>query len=339
MPITATPVNPTDPHCCGDQSVVSAPVSTTPVNCPPVAPQPTVPTNDDDVPLAGKPGVIVLPASGNQCISWQLRTPTGVPVNLTSCLVQPQTGPAHRLVVRFRLKEALSTCPAPSAEANNQATIVSAEQGRVKICLANELTTPGVYLGSFGVFDEYDNPGSPDPDHPEVIQALLYENEFFVVAEATTWSGNSGLPRWATLREQLADFPGENTLTMQQRFSDTDIASAAVYCIEYWNEALPITPHVRYDTTSFPYRANWIEGIKGRLFMLQAERLRSTHLPLSGGGLSYDDKAKYDQYDQRGLYLWSNYAKFVQAQKTRTNMLAGASSRVVWGYAAGPYRI
>ena len=299
-----------------------------------MASQPPVPVNDEGAVLTGKPTVILVPAGKNACVDWQLRAPSGAPLNLTGCLVvdDDPEAPTHRVVVRFRMKEAMSTCEGAPPECAPEATVISAENGTVRVCFTTELQTPGIYMASFGVFDEYDDPESEDPDDPEIVSRLLYENEFYLVAEATTWSGNSGLPRWATLREQLADFPGENLLSLQQRFTDADIASAAVFCVEYWNEALPQTPQQRFDTRTFPYRAAWVDGIKGRLFMLHAERLRSNHLPLQGGGLTVNDKDKYDQYDQRGLFLWTNFQKFVQGQKLRWNMLRGASAKTIWGY-------
>jgi len=332
MPITATPVNPTDPRCCGDQSVVSSPLPTTPVACPPVAAQPPVPTNDEGVALVGKQTAVIVPTGKNRCFSWQLRTSAGVPINLTQCLAVDD--PPRTIAVRFRIREALSTCGGDPLDANNLAEVVSAEQGQVKVCFTTELTRAGIFLGTFGVFEEYDNPDAEDTANP-IIQSLLYENEFFVFVQHSTWGSNTGLPRVESIREQLADFAGENTLTMQQRFSDADIASAAIFCVEHWNESLPETPHIRYDTTTFPYRSHWIDAIKGRLFMLHAERLRSQHLPVQGGGITINDKDKYDQYDQRGLYLWTEYKKFVASRKMRENMRVGHSARTIWGYGGG----
>ena len=155
---------------------------------------------------------------------------------------------------------------------------------------------------------------------------LVLANSFYLCLEpglaGPGQSVKSGLPTLAEIRLHLRDWPEANRLLDNYEFDLSEIYAAAVRCVDYWNETPPPLPQ-KLDTTNFPFRYHWMEGIVYQLFLTAAHWFRRNHLPYTAAGVSVDDlnrEQAYLSFAQEKKQVWQD---FVQKTKVRANMMAG----------------
>jgi len=132
-----------------------------------------------------------------------------------------------------------------------------------------------------------------------------------------TVSGNTPI-NIAEVRLVLRDsMPEANNLLLEYEFSDTEIAFCMMRPIEEWNEMLP--PVKTFTGATFPYRENWRKATAGYLMRTAARKYLRDDLQYSAGGLSVNDKRKWDAYENLGQKLIDEWRSWAKQEKVRLN--------------------
>lgn len=111
--------------------------------------------------------------------------------------------------------------------------------------------------------------------------------------------------------------PEANLLLDDFEFTPEEIRTAMTLTVDYWNDQ---PPYIRnYDYTKFPFRSKLLAGTAANLLFMAANKYRRDSLQYSAGGLTVQDKEKYQQYDAAGARLWQEYKEWVPANKRSIN--------------------
>ena len=94
--------------------------------------------------------------------------------------------------------------------------------------------------------------------------------------------------------------PQDNFLLDDVEFTDTEIMWAMRRPVLLWNETTPYLRRYTYTPSAFPFKYTWLNAIKAELYILAAGAYMRNSLPYSAGGLSVNDKDKYQQYAAEG---------------------------------------
>jgi len=138
----------------------------------------------------------------------------------------------------------------------------------------------------------------------------------------------------AEIRLVLRDsVPEDNNLLLEYEFSDTEIAFCLMRPIEEWNEMLP--PVATFTGATFPYRENWRKATAGYLMRTASRKYLRDDLQYTAGGLSVNDKRKWDAYEKLGQKLVDEWRTWAKQEKVRINSHAcygGVGSRAFGGW-------
>lgn len=214
----------------------------------------------------------------------------------------------------------------------NTGSIYYARMAEVKSCLDAErgvvyvsydkkfVPKPGVWLAQASVWDH----GKLIKIYPfywEVQPNLMY-NEF----------GPITVPE---VRLAVRDVcPEGNFLIDSCDFKVEEIMWAIRRPVEQFNAAPP--PVATFNTSTFPYRWNWMNATIGELMILVGTWLRRNDLDYSAGGVTVMDTKKWEFYMARGKELQAEYKDFVKNKKIEINIQGGYGS--MGGYWCSPYR-
>lgn len=242
-------------------------------------------------------------------ITWVMKNAEGDPVDFSLC------GSS----VKLRIREALYTAQAPGTEITG--TITDATAGEVAAVLTSDVVGfPGISIGEFAVLN-----GSG---------VVVFTNMFYLVVnrgQFGTATSDGGPPTMAEIRLHLRDSgPEDNYLLDEVEFDGAEIAASIIRPIDQFNAMQPPIDQL-YNTSNFPWRYYWLEGIIGNLFTTAAHHYRRNHLPYSAAGVSIDDKNKEMQYLQAAMLHKKNWEDFAKAKKVQLNMEAGFG-QVLSGY-------
>ncbi len=111
--------------------------------------------------------------------------------------------------------------------------------------------------------------------------------------------------------------PEANNLLLEFEYTDTEIAFTIMRPIEEWNEMLP--PVVNFTGATFPYRENWRKATAGYLMRMAARKYLRDDLQYSAGGLTINDKAKWDAYEKLGDKLVEEWRAWAKQKKVQLN--------------------
>lgn len=239
---------------------------------------------------------------------WQLQDKNGVPLDLTPLVTDPS------LKVVFRMKEQLSLNSDTVPPYEIEMSLVTPEIGKVSGQLTQDMTNfPGVYYGEVALI-------STLTEYPAVIFANVFS---LVIARSTFGVGTvGGPPSIAEIRLHLRDSsPAESFLLDNLMFDDAEIALAIARPVMYWNETPP--PIQQFDTSTFPFRYHWLEGICANLFFMVAEQFRRNQLDYAAAGVSVNDQNKEANYERAGQTRWQAYREWVRAKKAQINLEGG----------------
>lgn len=280
-----------------------------PVNVPPTAASQQILVPQTTL-VEGKPNyrkiqAVEVNAGMASLIKWTMKSPNGDPVDLTDAAANGATAQA-------RLREAadwsLGIWP---PQLVIPGTISNPAAGEVDIQLTQDaVAVPGITWVEIGIMDAAGN--------------LMFSNQFYLVVNRSMWSAAipnapAGPPSIAEIRLAIRDSAPEDNLWLE--VTEWDLAEIAS-CIErpvlYWNESPPPIPQ-RYNTTTFPYRYYWMGGIVGLLYLMAEAHYMRVHLPYQAGGISVDDKNKFQIYGQKGRQMWEEYKQWVQWKKVQLN--------------------
>jgi hypothetical protein len=287
-------------------AIIGTPVPTVPddgrVVCSSLSVVPQQVTLVEGTPNPTKPGCFVVPQSQPATLEWTVRDPvTGCVVDLTTC-----GGP-----VRLRLREALSIGNRSSSGTQLDTTPTDPENGVIQVDLPlSAVFAPGVSKGEFGVFN--------------ADERLLFVNQFYLVVNRSVWAEEespTGPPTMDEIRLHLRDTSAADNLWLAvQEFDGAEIAECIVRPVAFFNEAQPPLDR-RYNTCTFPWRHNWLDGTVACLYQMASLHYARVHLPYSAGGTQIDDKNKVKEYVVVAQQKWEVFTKWVQWQKVQINAL------------------
>jgi hypothetical protein len=111
--------------------------------------------------------------------------------------------------------------------------------------------------------------------------------------------------------------PENNNLLLEFEFTDTEIAFHILRPIEEWNEMLP--PVATFTGATFPFRENWRKATAGYLMRMAARKYLRDDLQYNAGGLSINDKSKWDAYENMGQKLIDEWRVWAKQKKVQLN--------------------
>jgi hypothetical protein len=152
--------------------------------------------------------------------------------------------------------------------------------------------------------------------------AVAFTNMAFLVVNNGLYANGvtvQGTPMIPEIRLWLRDSdPAGNLWLGTFEWDLAEIAACIARPIMYFNEAPPPIDQ-QYNTANFPWRSHWLDAICGYLMRMSADWYRRVHLPYQAGGLTIDDKNKFQQYDARGQELIKKWEEWVQWKKVELN--------------------
>lgn len=248
---------------------------------------------------------------------------TFVPVDMTSygylTGIGPQgpQGSPGSAWLKFRFMEAVGL-EGYAADATVQ-SIENASLGIVSCTVPDEITAnSGVYLCEAGLFDSSNRFLFSNTVY------LFVERGLFTTSGTTnpSLSGVVGAPTSQEIRIALRDNPNLNRLIDEFEFDIAEICDAIVRTTLYFNSAPPIAGQL-FDTRTFPWRYQWMDGIAAHLYEYAATYYRRNALKHQTGGVNVDDLNKEREYLQAWKLRQDKWTSWVQMKKVETNMSEG----------------
>lgn len=286
MPVVPTPV----PTPGGPQSACSALKELSPSV-----------TAVEGTPNYAKPMAFTIQQGQQAVLEWTMRDPSGCPVDLTTC-----GGP-----VTFYLREALSLGDPSSRGVVIPCNPVDLANGVVDVSLtADAVAYPGISLGQFAASDSDGQ--------------LIFSNDCWLIVNRALsvpagQQTHAGPPTLAEIRLHMRDSsPVDNLWLGVNEFDNVEIASCIVRPIDYFNETPPPLDF-SFNTSNFPWRYNWLNGIIACLYELASLHYSRVHLPYSAGGTQVDDKNKAQEYAQVAQRKWEDFKQWVLQKKVQIN--------------------
>jgi hypothetical protein len=182
-------------------------------------------------------------------------------------------------------------------------------------CSSENLSMPGIFLGTILLFDSDKKP-------------VFAKNCYVEIEQNVTdgWMFNGPLTI-TEVRLALRDCPGMNFLLDDYEFTETEIMLCIRKPVDYWNEMPP--PVGRYNYANFPFRYQWMEATIAQLLKLAALYYARNRLKYSAGNVTVDDLGRDEEYQKTSAEMWAEYKEFVKIKKIEFNMELG------WGRLPG----
>lgn len=265
--------------------------------------------NRHGIPLAARLSSILVNQKSKTDIVVTARDETGNVVDLTEFGFDGDTPPT----VEFRFADAAR----PLAATKVAGTCDSPETGELLAGLTSAHTgVAGIYRGEAAILDS-------DKD-------VALSQSFYLWVQPSLFGGISKALARDEVRLHLRDSqPDENLLLDEIDFDDAELCQAISRAIAYWNEALP--PGKVYGTGNFPFKTNLLDGAIAGLCQTAAEHYRRNFVPVTAGGIGYQDLAKEQNYLIEGQRRWTQYTEWVRNKKMSIN-LGSATATVSSSY-------
>jgi hypothetical protein len=303
MPIIGTPIPVpiVAPVGLGMGYVVSPPITTT-----------------YDSPILSKMRAVAIKQAQLAVFQVQLFDPnTVLPVDLTQfglsngTIVTPS---GTRPPIQFRFMEAMGALLVDATVQN----IVDAQQGIIACQVPDAVTAnTGVYLCESGIFN-----GAGQMVLSNTFYTLIDRGLFTTSSTANPQNAQIGPPTLGEIRLNLKDYPESNRLIDSFEFDVADVCEAMVLSIQYWNMTPPPLI-ISYNTTNFPWRYQWLDGITAHLYEAAAAYYRRNNLKHQAGGLAIADLDKEREYLQAWQIRYERWTKWVQMKKVELNVAEG----------------
>jgi len=257
-----------------------------------------------DNPVRGRIRGLLAKQSLKEIFEFQLIDYENNPLNIKN-VAEEHSLPGYKAVVSY--KEASDLTPIIYYD---DATIVDADIGLIKFSIPEEVSkVPAVYIAEIAICN-------PEETNNNVIYA---HNSLYIYNEPTHWTTDVyTLPPMSDIRLSLRDSDFiENELIDNYDYDVAEISYATARTVKYWNELPP--PVAFYTTSKFPFRNIWFTGIQLFLFEMIEEHYRRNYFPYSLGGMSIDDKNKFQIYNAAFQDRFKRFRADVMAQKIRIN--------------------
>lgn len=224
---------------------------------------------------------------------------------------------------KVRFIEALSQLPGSSIYEMN-VSVHDAQAGTVRWQLSSELVAyPGVYRGEIAAL----RPGTSE---------ILFVQPLFLLVERGLWGDltTGGSLGWSEIKLSVRDSaPEDSYLNDQLEWDLAEVCQAIIRPVAYFNECQPPI-RLRYTTTSYPFREQWLRATVGELYRLAASCYRREAVQYSAAGVALNDKNKAAEYDQVALLRDQEYKMFVRTKKIQLN-----AERAFGSAGTYPYRV
>ena len=190
----------------------------------------------------------------------------------------------------------------------------SPEYGKIYVEIEpNDLMCPGMYLSNILLISE------------GVVKQMF--EMYLESAPSIAWGQYSQHPiTIAEIRLWTRDWaPEVNDLLDEVEYSDNEIAAAIRRGVDLWNSTTPMLRQHTYTPTTFPfrYRSQWIDVTIGFLKVMAADWYERNHLPYTAGGVTIDDRNKWQSYRQDGYLRIEQYKAWLKDVKVQLNMMGG----------------
>jgi len=253
---------------------------------------------------------------------------TGLPIDFTTAFVTAVSEPAgvtseslepvdaDTVLVKFREFTGSSTAADECVTAEGK--VVDPENGIVDCKIPVKVfSQSGIYTVGWG----YVHDGQLKVTQNSM---LSIERSLFGFDDASRYR-TEGPPTLGEIRMAMMDDGLANSLLGDVEFDDEQILLALVKPIQYFNETNPPLSQ-RWDTRNFPWKAHWVDAIKGYLLEIAAMNYRRERLQVTGGGKTLDDKNKEREYLGEAKQLIAEWKDFVLRKKVELNMAACVGS-------------
>ncbi len=255
-------------------------------------------------------------------VEWVLRGDDGNPADLTllgfpasSSSSSSSASSGNGAEVKLRVVECLSYASQQTAVVEIDGEVVDAAAGEVKARLTPACVAhPGVYILEWAVYN------------PDGELVLVEQGSMIVDRSLTGDRRYAGAPSVAEIRTHMRDSgPEDNYLLDTVEFDLAELAACIERPVQLWNSTLEFVPR-RYNTTTFPYREQWLNAIIGFLHLLAAHNYDRNLQEYSAGGTSMRDKSKGPRSLQKGMALVLEYKDWVKQRKGQINLEAAFGS-------------
>ena len=177
----------------------------------------------------------------------------------------------------------------------------------------NDLLCPGTYLANILLVDE----GVVKQMYEMYLESApsiawgQYSQQPITIAEIRLWSRDTS--------------PEVNDLLDEVEYSDNEIAAAIRRGVDLWNSTTPMLNQHTYTPTTFPwkFRSQWIDVTIGFLKNMAADWYERNHLQYQAGGVTIDDRNKWQSYRKDGQFRLQQYKDWLKDVKVQLNMMGG----------------
>lgn len=250
-------------------------------------------------------------------VEWVMRGEDGNPYDLTllgfpdssssSSSGSASSDNGSRIVLR--VIECLSYTSQQIVPIEIEGEVLEARNGLVRARLTSVCTElPGVYILEWSAYSAENELSLIDQGSMIVNRGLSGDRRY------------AGAPSVSDIRTHMRDSgPEDNYLIDSVEFDLAELAACIERPVQLWNNILEFVPR-KYNTTTFPFREQWLNAIIGYLHLLAAVNYDRNLQAYSAGGTSMQDKNKGPVYTQKGMALIAEYKDWVKQRKGQINL-------------------
>jgi hypothetical protein len=174
--------------------------------------------------------------------------------------------------------------------------------------LPADLEYPGLYLGEVNLITG-----------GEIRQGF---SMYLESAPSLRWQWNGNPLSIAEIRLWTRDHtPEVNDLLDEVEYKDSEVVAAIRRGVDLWNSTPPMMTRYTFSPLSFPdkFRSPWIDVTIGFLKEIAAEWYERNHLQYQAGGVTIDDRNKWQSYRQDALRRLQQYQQWMAQVKVQIN--------------------
>lgn len=284
--------------------------------------EPGIPVKDG-CPVLRRVKAFVSQEGVHATLRYTFRHPkTGLPIDFTTAFVtavsesvgvtSESLEPVDEDTVLVKFREFTGVKTSQDQCYTVEGTIVDPEQGIVDCKIPTAVyAQSGIYTAGWGYVHE---------GKLKVTQNTILSVERSLFGfDFGSGPRTEGPPTLGEIRMHMMDDGLENSLLADVEFDDEQILLALVKPIQYFNETNPPLG-IRFDTRNFPWKAHWVDAVKGYLLEIAAMNYRRNHLKITAGGKTLDDLDKETEYLREARQLIAEWKDFVLRKKVEINM-------------------
>jgi hypothetical protein len=211
--------------------------------------------------------------------------------------------------------------------------VEDAEAGKVKFCVDEcDVKCRGLFISQIDVYETIDPAETSSSRSSESSSSVCPATQvdrrrirsYYAYTEiAADYTDLKNMDIGVTIGEirlAMRDISSnDNFLLDDVEYTDTEIAWAIRRPIDMWNESTPFLRGHEYTPHNFPFRYAWLNAVKGELMKMAAQNYLRNTQQYQAGGLTINDKDKYQQYEQLGSKYIQEYEIWRDKTKASIN--------------------